>query len=67
MDKDLIKNWMQRVDKTPVDIAAALHMSPQTIQRYLDGKSVLRSTRYAIEHFLKDEMKEEVSPDPEAA
>lgn len=53
MDKVEIRKWMQVVDKTPVDIASDLRMSPQTIQNYLSGKRVLRSTRKAIEDHLK--------------
>lgn len=53
MDLKEIKRWMKTVDKTPVDIASDLRMSPQTIQKYLSGRRVLRSTQKAIEDHLK--------------
>ncbi len=46
------KEWMERNGQTVQDIAHALHIHPQTVYRFLQGKPVHRSTKVAIERHI---------------
>lgn len=52
MSAALLKHWMESNDKTAVDIASALQISPATVSNYLKGKRVHRSTRAALERLI---------------
>jgi plasmid maintenance system antidote protein VapI len=52
MSSKLLREWMDRNDKTVQDIAYALQIHPQTVYRYLNGKAVHRSTRAALERLV---------------
>jgi hypothetical protein len=50
-----LRSWMKKHDVTEVDIAAALKIHPVTVQRYLKGKSVHRSTKAALERYVAEQ------------
>jgi hypothetical protein len=52
MRPDDLKQWMAENDKRPIDIAAALHIDPNTVRRYLRGLPVHRSTRMKIQELV---------------
>jgi hypothetical protein len=47
-----LKKWMAKNDITPVDIAAALKINPRTVERFLMGENVHRSTRAGLTHYV---------------
>jgi plasmid maintenance system antidote protein VapI len=49
----MFKEWMERNDLTPIDIAAALRIHPNTVLNYIKGKVVLRSTQAMLERFVE--------------
>ncbi|TXH13499.1 MAG: hypothetical protein E6R03_11225 [Hyphomicrobiaceae bacterium] len=55
MTPSLLRKWMTENDKTAVDIASATKVHPQTVQRYLDGKSVRRIIVDALTRLVSDE------------
>lgn len=59
-----LKKWMERNEMTPIDIAAALKIHPNTVNNFLKGKRVHRSTRAALErlvHQHKSSMEQKTS------
>ena len=44
--------WMRTHGVTPVDMASALKISPDTVKRFLAGRNVHRSTQAAIDRFI---------------
>ena len=47
-----LKKWMAQNDKTVVDIASALSLHPNTINNYLKGKPVHRSTQALLSSLI---------------
>lgn len=60
-----LRNWMEQTGRTIVDIASMLKLDPGTVRNFLNGKSVHRSTRRALEELVYKHSKN--SGDPEAA
>jgi Leu/Phe-tRNA-protein transferase len=51
--KDL-KKWMEKNEKTVIDVASATKTHPQTVQRFLNGKTVHRATHEAFKRVVVD-------------
>ena len=49
-----LKKWMKQNDKTVVDVASATKIHPQTVQRFIDGKSVHASTRESFRRLITE-------------
>lgn len=49
--KDL-KKWMEQNGKNSIDVASATKTHPQTVQRFLDGKEVRRTTMEAFRRLV---------------
>lgn len=55
-----LKRWMDANDVTAVDIASALKISPDTIERFLAGKTQPhRGTLASIERFVQERTQQE--------
>ncbi len=50
------KAWMDRNNKTTVDIASITGFNPNTIDRYLKGENVHRSTRRVLESLITQQV-----------
>lgn len=48
-----LDKWMKKYNVTAVDIASALKMHPTTIDKFLKGAPVRRSTIAAFERFME--------------
>lgn len=58
-----VKLWMQRNDKTEIDIAAGTRIHPTTIARYLKTGRGQPATISTIERFIKDyEQAQSIAP-----
>lgn len=55
MSASELRAWMDKNDKTVINIASDLSLSVDTVRRYLKGESVNRSTQKLIESLLKQD------------
>ena len=49
-----LKNWMERNSKTTIDVASLTGLSLSTINRYLDGAGVNRSTQRLLDQLVRE-------------
>lgn len=61
-----LKEWMEKTGNTPIDVASITKVHPNTVNNFLAGKSVHRSTEAAFDRLVKDSQTTGDGP-PEAA
>ncbi len=66
MSVEKLKAWMEKHGKTVVDVASLTKIHPNTVNRYLRGEAVHRSTEAALERLVREVPGKGEGP-PEAA
>lgn len=67
MTPDELKAWMERNDKSEVDVASATKFHPRTVRRFLEKKRVYRSTQNVFARLVYSDSSGRTQPEAAAS